>query len=48
LMVQKVFDYWAFSVIAIGPSIILGTTSKDQFGLTSGFVNLRIKVGSSL
>ncbi|MCW8804264.1 MAG: hypothetical protein OQK57_07700 [Ignavibacteriaceae bacterium] len=48
LMVQKVFDYWAFSVIAVGPSIVLGTTNKDKFGVTSGFVNLRIKVGSSL
>lgn len=48
LMVQKIFDYWAFSVIAVGPSIVLGTTEKDKFGLTSGFVNLRMKVGSSL
>jgi hypothetical protein len=48
LMVQKVFDYWGFSVLAIGPIITLGTTEKDNFGLLSGFVNLRIKVGSSL
>jgi len=48
LMVQKIFDYWAFSTIAAGPSVILGTTKSGKFGLTSGFVNLRIKVGSSL
>jgi hypothetical protein len=48
LMVQKVFDFWAFSVIAAGPSITLGTTTEDKFGFTAGFVNVRIKVGSSL
>ena len=48
LLVQKIFDYWAFSAIAAGPSIILGTTKDGKFGLTSGFVNLRFKVGSSL
>ena len=48
LMIQKVFDYWGFSVIAVGPSITLGTNKNDKFGLTAGFVNLRIKVGSSL
>jgi hypothetical protein len=48
LMVQKVFDFWAFSVIAAGPSITLGTTSENKFGFTAGFVNVRLKVGSSL
>jgi hypothetical protein len=48
LMIQKVFDYWGFSAIAVGPSITLGTNKNDKFGLLSGFVNLRIKVGSSL
>jgi hypothetical protein len=48
LMVQKVFDYWGFSTIAVGPSLILGTVKKDKFGMTSIFVNLRIKVGTSL
>ena len=46
LMVQRIFDYWVFSTV--GPSVILGTTKSGKFGLTSGFVNLRIKVGSSL
>lgn len=48
LLVQKIFDYWAFSSIAIGPSVILGSTSENNFGFTSFFVNARIKVGTSL
>ncbi len=48
VMVQRVFDYYAYSAIAIGPSIILGTTKKNKFGLTSAFFNLRFKIGSSL
>ena len=48
LMVQKIFDYWAFSAIAVGPTVTLGTNKNDKFGLTAGFVNLRVKVGSSL
>jgi len=48
VMVQKVFDYWAYSAIAIGPSIILGTTDENKFGFTSAFFNVRFKMGSSL
>lgn len=48
LMVQKIFDYWAFSTVAVGPTVTLGTNKNDKFGVTAGFVNLRIKVGSSL
>jgi hypothetical protein len=48
IMVQKIFDYWAFSTIAIGPSIIMSHTNSGSFGFTSLFANLRIKVGSSL
>jgi len=48
ILVQRIFDYWAFSTIAIGPSFILGTTNSGGFGLTSLFFNLRIKVGTSL
>jgi hypothetical protein len=48
IMVQKIFDYWAFSTIAIGPSIIMSHTKSGSFGFTSLFLNLRIKVGSSL
>ena len=48
IMVQKIFDYWAFSTIAIGPSVIMSHTNSGSFGFTSLFANLRIKVGSSL
>jgi hypothetical protein len=48
IMVQKIFDYWAFSTISVGPSIIMSNTNSGGFGFTSLFANLRIKVGSSL
>ncbi|MCL4280375.1 MAG: hypothetical protein KJZ60_11970, partial [Ignavibacteriaceae bacterium] len=48
ILVQKIFDYWAFSTISIGPSIIMTHTKSGSFGFTSIFANLRIKVGSSL
>jgi len=48
ILVQRIFDYWAFSTVAIGPSFILGTTNSGGFGFTSVFFNLRIKVGASL
>ena len=48
VMIQKIFDYWAFSSIAAGPGIILGTTDDNKFGFTSFFINARIKVGTSL
>jgi len=54
-MVQKIAESWAFSAFSIGPSIILSETASGSFGTASGsfgvmkiFVNLRIKVGSSL
>jgi hypothetical protein len=48
ILVQKIFDYWAFSTISIGPSVIMSNTKSGGFGFTSLFVNLRIKVGASL
>lgn len=48
ILVQKIFDYWAFSTISIGPSIIMSNTKSGSFGFTSLFANLRIKVGSAL
>lgn len=48
ILVQKIAEAWGFSAFAMGPSIILGPTDKDPFGLTSIFVNIRIKVGTSL
>ena len=48
IIIQKIFDYWAFSSIAIGPSATLGTLDDGSFGFTTIFVNFRIKVGTSL
>jgi len=47
-MVQKIAESWAFSAFSIGPSIILSETASGSFGVMKIFVNLRIKVGSSL
>jgi len=48
ISVQKIFDYWAYSSIAIGPSIIISKLSSGGLGFNSFFVNIRVKVGSSL
>lgn len=48
ILVQKIFDYWAFSTISIGPSVTMSNTNSGSFGFISLFANLRIKVGSSL
>ncbi len=48
ILVQKIFDYWAFSTISVGPCITMSHTNSGSFGFTSLFFNLRIKVGSSL
>jgi len=48
LLVQRIFDYWAYSAIAIGPSIIFSTLDNGSFGVTSLFINLRMKVGTAL
>jgi hypothetical protein len=48
IIIQKIFDYWAFSSIAIGPSGILGTLKDGSFGFTAIFFNLRLKLGTSL
>jgi len=47
ILVQKIFDSWASSAIAIGPSAIFGTTRNGSAGITSILFNLRIKVGTS-
>lgn len=48
IMVQKIFDMWASSAIAVGPSAIVGTKKNGSLGLTSILFNLRLKVGTSL
>jgi hypothetical protein len=47
LLVQKIAEDWGFSALAIGPSVILGTKDNGGFGVTSIFLNMRLKVGTS-
>jgi len=47
ILVQKIAEGWAFSAIALGPSAIFSTTESGNFGITSIFFNLRLKVGTS-
>ncbi len=48
ILIQKIFDYWAFAAIAAGPSFIFGTLENGKPGFTSFFVNIRLKIGTSL
>ena len=48
LMVQRIGESWATSAFAIGPSIILSRDSKGKFYTISAFLNMRVKVGTSL
>ncbi len=48
ILVQKVFDYWAFSAIAVGPSVIISNTNNGKIGFITFFVNARFKMGTSL
>ena len=47
LLVQKIFDGWSFSSIAIGPTAIIGYDRLNKFTVTSFFLNFRLKVGTS-
>ncbi|MDR3665798.1 MAG: hypothetical protein P4L35_03035 [Ignavibacteriaceae bacterium] len=48
ILVQKIFDSWSFSAIAIGPTVIFGYDRYNKFTCTSLFLDFRLKVGSSL
>jgi hypothetical protein len=48
LMVEKIAEDWGTSAFAIGPTLTVSNNLKGQFGAVSVFVNLRIKVGTSL
>jgi len=48
IIIQKIFQRWAFSALAIGPSAIFSYTKNGSFGVTSIFFNFRVKVGTSL
>ncbi len=48
IVVQKILESWGFSAFALGPSAIFSKTENGSFGVTSMFVNMRLKVGTSL
>ncbi len=48
IIIQKIFQKWAFSSLAVGPSAIFSYTKNGSFGVTSIFFNFRVKVGTSL
>ena len=48
LTVQKIAESWAFSAFSIGPSLILSKLEDGKFGVYKIFVNMRLKIGSSL
>jgi hypothetical protein len=48
VLVQRVFDSWAFSAFSIGPSAIFGKSNAGKFGVITLFLNARLKMGTSL
>jgi hypothetical protein len=48
ILIQKIAEAWGFSAFAMGPSFILSKNDKENFGIISIFINIRIKVGTSL
>jgi hypothetical protein len=46
-LVQRIFDYWAYSPFAVGPCIVFSKTETGSFGMIAAFVNFRVKVGTS-
>ena len=48
LTIQKIAESWAFSAFSIGPSLLLSDKADGSFGVLKIFVNLRLKIGSSL
>ncbi len=48
VIIQKIFQGWGASALAIGPSAIFSNTKSGSFGVTSIFFNFRVKVGTSL
>lgn len=47
-LIQKIFGYWGASAFAIGPSMIFSRTKNSNLGLLRIFINLRLKLGTSL
>lgn len=47
IIVQRIFESWAFSAFAVGPAVIITKTASGSTGITSGFINIRLKLGTS-
>jgi len=47
IIVQRIFESWAFSAFAMGPAIIITKNSSGSTAVTSGFINFRFKLGTS-
>jgi hypothetical protein len=48
LLLQRIFDKWGFSAFAVGPSLVLSNTKSGGFGIITLFLNVRLKLGTSL
>ena len=48
VLIQKVAESWAFSAFALGPSLVLSNLDNGSFGVYKIFLNMRLKMGSSL
>ena len=48
ILIQRIMESWGFSAFSLGPAVIFSKTDNGKFGITSFFVNIRLKVGSSL
>lgn len=48
ITVQKILESFGFSAFSLGPAAIFSKTSSGGFGVISIFLNMRIKVGTSL
>jgi len=48
ITVQKILESFGFSAFSLGPAAIFSRTSSGGFGIISVFLNMRIKVGTSL
>lgn len=48
VLVQKMFESWGFSSLAMGPSIIITEAPDTRVVISSIFFNLRLKIGTSL
>lgn len=48
ILIQRIMESWGFSAFSLGPAAIFSKTDSGKFGITSFFVNIRLKVGSSL